>query len=1262
MFGETTADYYAVLGIDPDASTDTIKKAYHQKAVKTHPDKNPGDAKAAEEFKQISAAYDVLSNSAKRAEYDATRSLSSRLESIGRRDIGIVVTSDQPTAVSEANTNPSDDLVSAESTHHAIPPINVSALISNARLSGDALVELASGNREFGLALLDSSRHFDSAATMLRVFYTVFEKTVTDVTNFERFKATAVVKYVLSNLSEYLLQLVWLLQTHSNKDAILRCLWEKFSTKILTLDTELLVSVARDYPQLREALFNEPHVTHLSMSHVQSLLTKPEERRTYLAKYWTANQERAAELVVEAYLLSGPADYQVWLGESCGIDPVAAAAELGYDRVLALLENDNCDSVAVMTVLLQVALRDTVEKSFETHSNKLLPHFIRLINAFEDNPLTLDKQKTHWWTLVTLAKIINEQPESCNTVARHILDEDSLKFQEGTLEKEESQNILFGIILSQYFLKNIASNVDAQQIVKDYGAWRAIDAHASENEDVNLPESIWRDFIVDELDNIDGEFDIASISGARSHLATALQQLKNTIELDVDTYTTLVEITGFYQGYLEVKAEPTAAIAVAKRLADSHNIYNDEDFATPLIFQKSLLAAIQTGGDLKVRALEVCFNLLEKGCDLFPADLRAVDENRKKIEVTEQVDYEFLAALLEEDSGKFANVYSGYKWYLLSQTISDPFIQPMLLEQLRKIDRDTYNDGEPYPDTLAKAAGNGHLLQTRLGKWYQLLSQNEAILQKIAACEKIKDILTDITSFDPQELVSQLIISGMCIRTFSTLNETYKHHPEKRAFIIAAVALFLSETTVSIPAGLRQKLQDLLDQGARDNITPEEHYLCYTKLYLTKHKAVPGDKLVKLQGIYGQRLAEFITPEMEETMATVRCTNQVVANATAQYTQAEENFNRIIEVCQTTLKSIFEDSEWWLMDASVFNNVNQRLREIPQSELPENLKSLLSILTQSGDKPCPYLLRQQFYGQDARPDQRLPDQRLLDLLPDAAATELKIFISDEKGENSGKYTILIEKFITHQYFYNFMRDVYEPCRELKNINSVPALHRAVDDTLEEFSDKLVEAVKDFTFEDNTTTNITEDNIQSLNKVFHDKCTNKLSNTQRTVAPRYRGYFKALLGALIAIPLIVTVVGAPLVFSQLYKQTFFNEWRSIDVTSPMLVNLNKLKPDQTTQDNISEQLTAIPFRDNPLLCSSQKKKDCIATLPDSLKKTTTPSVAVTVEAWLDTTRDSGKTNRNLAFFPRRHFTRATETKDSPCRRLIDSLAASKMRLG
>ncbi|NBQ70300.1 MAG: molecular chaperone DnaJ, partial [Nitrosomonadaceae bacterium] len=63
-------DYYHVLGVSRDADEATIKKAYRKLAMKYHPDRNSGDVKSEEMFKEAKEAYEVLTDANKRAAYD----------------------------------------------------------------------------------------------------------------------------------------------------------------------------------------------------------------------------------------------------------------------------------------------------------------------------------------------------------------------------------------------------------------------------------------------------------------------------------------------------------------------------------------------------------------------------------------------------------------------------------------------------------------------------------------------------------------------------------------------------------------------------------------------------------------------------------------------------------------------------------------------------------------------------------------------------------------------------------------------------------------------------------------------------------------------------------------------------------------------------------------------------------------------------------------------------------------------------------------
>jgi molecular chaperone DnaJ len=89
FWGEAMAakrDYYEVLGVSREVGAEELKKAYRRLALQYHPDRNSGDAEAAEKFKEASEAYDVLSNPEKRQRYD--RYGQAGLEGLAMPDFG----------------------------------------------------------------------------------------------------------------------------------------------------------------------------------------------------------------------------------------------------------------------------------------------------------------------------------------------------------------------------------------------------------------------------------------------------------------------------------------------------------------------------------------------------------------------------------------------------------------------------------------------------------------------------------------------------------------------------------------------------------------------------------------------------------------------------------------------------------------------------------------------------------------------------------------------------------------------------------------------------------------------------------------------------------------------------------------------------------------------------------------------------------------------------------------------------------------------
>ena len=76
-------DYYAVLGVSKEASAKEITTAYRKLARELHPDANPGDRAAEERFKSVSAAYDVIGDPERRAEYDKVRTMGASVGGMG---------------------------------------------------------------------------------------------------------------------------------------------------------------------------------------------------------------------------------------------------------------------------------------------------------------------------------------------------------------------------------------------------------------------------------------------------------------------------------------------------------------------------------------------------------------------------------------------------------------------------------------------------------------------------------------------------------------------------------------------------------------------------------------------------------------------------------------------------------------------------------------------------------------------------------------------------------------------------------------------------------------------------------------------------------------------------------------------------------------------------------------------------------------------------------------------------------------------------
>lgn len=70
---QNVRNYYEILGVNPNAPSNEIKRAYRTLAIKYHPDRNPGNKAAEEKFKDINEAYEILSDQTRRAQYDQSR-------------------------------------------------------------------------------------------------------------------------------------------------------------------------------------------------------------------------------------------------------------------------------------------------------------------------------------------------------------------------------------------------------------------------------------------------------------------------------------------------------------------------------------------------------------------------------------------------------------------------------------------------------------------------------------------------------------------------------------------------------------------------------------------------------------------------------------------------------------------------------------------------------------------------------------------------------------------------------------------------------------------------------------------------------------------------------------------------------------------------------------------------------------------------------------------------------------------------------------
>lgn len=86
-----STEFYDKLGVSPDATQDQIKKAFRKKAKDLHPDKNPGDKKKEEEFKEIAQIYDTLSDPNARRRYDTDGNAMNTETFVRQEALGVVI-------------------------------------------------------------------------------------------------------------------------------------------------------------------------------------------------------------------------------------------------------------------------------------------------------------------------------------------------------------------------------------------------------------------------------------------------------------------------------------------------------------------------------------------------------------------------------------------------------------------------------------------------------------------------------------------------------------------------------------------------------------------------------------------------------------------------------------------------------------------------------------------------------------------------------------------------------------------------------------------------------------------------------------------------------------------------------------------------------------------------------------------------------------------------------------------------------------------